>query len=144
MPRTSALALATRVEPDVETRAALEDFAGSTVVVRHADGREEQLPALLTELLRTMAEQLSAGHAVTILAADSALTPAEVGRLLGLSRPFVARLLDEGTLPSTHLPGSSHRVVRLQDVLAFAERRRRRGEGRRRIIDAIEDADLPY
>jgi excisionase family DNA binding protein len=144
MPRTSALTLATRVEPDVETRAALEDFAESTVVVRHADGREEQLPVLLTELLRTMAEQLSAGHAVTILAADSTLTPAEAGRLLGLSRPFVARLLDEGTLPSTHLPGSSHRVVRLQDVLAFAERRRRRSEGRRRIVDAIQDADLPY
>lgn len=40
------------------------------------------------------------GHAVTVLASHVRLTPAEVGELLGLSRPFVVRLLDAGEIPS--------------------------------------------
>ncbi|WP_433227139.1 helix-turn-helix transcriptional regulator [Microtetraspora malaysiensis] len=48
--------------------------------------------------------------------------------MLGLSRPFVARLLDEREIPSQHLPGSRHRVVRLTDVLEFqAQRAAKRG-----------------
>lgn len=87
---------------------------------------------------------MSAGHAVTVLASDVLLTPAEVGDLLGLSRPFVARLLDQGQIPSEYLPESRHRVVRLEDVLAFQARRERRREGRRRIVSELESEDLPY
>ncbi|WP_405141535.1 helix-turn-helix domain-containing protein [Sphaerisporangium sp. NBC_01403] len=64
--------------------------------------------------------------------------------LLGLSRPFVTRLLDEGEIPSQRLPGSNHRLVRLADVLEFQERREHRAEGRRRIMEVAEEADLPY
>jgi excisionase family DNA binding protein len=102
------------------------------------------VPPALVEVLRAAAGELSAGHAVTLLASRTLLTPAEAARLLGLSRPFVVRLLDDGTLPSEHLATSRHRVVRLEDVLAFAERRRRRQEGRRRIAEAVDDAGLPY
>jgi phosphoketolase len=56
----------------------------------------------------------------------------------------VVRLLDAGDIPSEHLPDSKHRVVRLVDVLKFQARRERRREGRRRIVDAVHDADLPY
>lgn len=148
MSRTSTLAQASRVEADPDLREALEAVAlvpgaGAEVVLRHADGSEVRVPAPLVEVMRTAAGELSVGHAVTILATETLLTPAETGRLLGLSRPFVARLLDEGAIPSTHLPESRHRVVRLDDVLAFAERRRKRQEGRRRLAEAVDDADLP-
>lgn len=149
MSRTSTLAQAARVEPDPALREALETVAraprrGDDVVMRYADGTEVQVPPPLLEVLRAAAGELSVGHAVTILASETVLTPAEAARLLGLSRPFVARLLDDGTIPSMHLPDSSHRVIRLDDVLAFAERRRLRQEGRRHIAEAIDDADLPY
>lgn len=149
MPRTSALAQAARIEPDAAARDAMAEVArapqgAGEAVLRYADGREVPVPAVLVEFLRTAAGELSAGHTVTVLASETLLSPAEAARLLGLSRPFVVRLLDEGTLPSEHLPGSRHRVVRLEDVLAFAERRNRRREGRRRITEVVEDADLPY
>ena len=44
------------------------------------------------------------GHAVTVLPSEASLTPAEAAELLGLSRPFVVRLLDEGDIPSQRLP----------------------------------------
>jgi excisionase family DNA binding protein len=78
------------------------------------------------------------------LPVETVLTPAEAAELLGLSRPFVVRLLDDGEIPSERLPRSRHRRVRLSDVLAFNARRNQRHEGRRRIADAITDAGLPY
>jgi excisionase family DNA binding protein len=108
------------------------------------DGEEIVLPESLVAVLVASAGQLSQGHRVTVLATEVRLTPAEVGELLGLSRPFVARLPDAGDISSEHLPGSKHRVIRLADVLEFQARRERRRAGRRRIGDAVQAADLPY
>lgn len=84
-----------------------------------ADGRELPLPEALAEALLALAGELSTGHAVRVLAAQTTLSPAEAAEVLGLSRLFVVRLLDEGVIPSEHLPGSRHRAVRLEDVLEF-------------------------
>ncbi len=75
------------------------------------------------EVLRVSADELSDGHAVTVLPSEVALSPAEAAELLGLSRPFVVRLLDQGEIPSEHLPRSRHRRILLSDVLAFQARR---------------------
>lgn len=149
MPRSSVLGEATRVEPRAEDRvsaAKVSRIAGdaSELVLRLPDGSEIVLPTSLVKVLAATANELSMGHAVTVLASNVRLTPAEVGELLGLSRPFVVRLLDAGEIPSEHLPGSRHRLVRLADVLDFQARRERRRTGRRRIADAVESADLPY
>ncbi|WP_246150520.1 helix-turn-helix domain-containing protein [Streptomyces qinzhouensis] len=73
-------------------------------------------------------------------ASEAQLCPGETAELLGLSRPFVVRLLESGEIPSTHLPGSTHQVVRLADVLAFQQRRDRRREGRRRIAELLDES----
>lgn len=109
-----------------------------------AGGRRVSLPVSLVDVMRASARELADGHAVTVLSADAVLTPAEVGELLGLSRPFVVRLLDGGHIASERLPGSRHRRVRLADVIAFAERRDRRRDGRCRVGDVIADEGLPY
>jgi excisionase family DNA binding protein len=149
MARSSVLGAAAQVEPgpDDRDRAAAVSRAATGVseaTLRLPNGEEITLPASLVAVLRASAGQLSQGHGVTVLATEVRLTPAEVGELLGLSRPFVARLLDAGEIPAEYLPGSRHRVVRLADVLKFQARRERRRTGRRRIVDAVEAADLPY
>jgi excisionase family DNA binding protein len=149
MSRSSVLSSATRVEPRPDEQASAAavsriDAGVSELVLRLPDGQEITLPATLIKVLLASAGELSEGHAVTVLASEVRLTPTEVGELLGLSRPFVARLIDYGDLPAEHLPDSKHRVVRLSDVVAFQARRERRREGRRRIADAVEDAGLPY
>lgn len=113
------------------------------VLIRTRDGSELVLPAELVRLLLASAGELARGHAVTVLASEVQLSPAGAAELLGLSRPFVAPLLDAGDIPSVNLPGSSHRVVRLAVVLAFQQQRERRGEGWRQIADALESGDLP-
>lgn len=114
------------------------------VLVRTPDGGELILPGELVRILLASAGELARGHAVTVLASEVQLSPTETAELLGLSRPFVTRLLDAGDIPSTNLPGSSHRVVRLADVLAFQQQPERRREGRRQIADALEGVEPPY
>jgi excisionase family DNA binding protein len=149
MARSSVLGEATRVEPTPDDRdraAAISRAAAgvSQATLRLPDGQEIALPESLVAVLIASAGQLSQGHGVTVLATELRLTPAEAGELLGLSRPFVARLLDAGEIPSERLPDSRHRLVRLADVLEFQARRERRRAGRRRIADAVQAADLPY
>ena len=149
MARSSALGAATRVEPgpdDQERAAAVSRCVANVdrLAIVLPDGREIELPEALVSVLRATADELSAGHAVTVLASEVLLSPAEVGELLGLSRPFIVRLLDEGQLPAEHLPDSRHRVVRLADVLEFQARRERRRTGRRRIAEIAENEGLPY
>jgi excisionase family DNA binding protein len=149
MARSSVLARAEKVEPNPSHQGALAATARMTpesveVLMRTRDGSELVLPGELVRLLLASAGELARGHAVTVLASEVQLSPAETAELLGLSRPFVARLLDAGDIPSMNLPGSSHRVVRLADVLAFQQQRERRREGRHQIADALEGADLPY
>ncbi len=147
--RSSVLGSSASVTPEPEDREAVyrlrEAVAGVTaLVVRLPDGEEIPLPLALIKILQVSAKELSAGREVTVLAAETTLTPAEVGELLGLSRPFVTRLLDHGQIPYETLPDSKHRIVRLADVLEFQARRERRREGVRRIGEVIESEDLPY
>jgi excisionase family DNA binding protein len=148
--RSGVLRQAVQIDPVADEAGSVGDVADAMetstagVVLSFPDGRQVALPPSLMNVLRTSASELAGGHALTVLPSDAMLTPAEAGELLGLSRPFVARLLDSGEIASERLPDSRHRRIRLADVVAFAEGRERRREGRRRIADAMTDADLPY
>ncbi len=127
-----------------DVAALMADEPGEGIVLAFPDGRSVPLPAPLVDVVRASAGELANGHTVTVLPADTMLSPAEAAELLGLSRPFVVRLLDDGEIPSERLPRSRHRRVRLSDVVAFHTRREQRREGRRRMVDAVTDAGLPY
>lgn len=149
MSRSSVLSAATRVDPGPEDRESAQHVQqvaeqATSLVLRLSDGRELALPATLMRVLLASADELSQGRAVTVLASETTLTPAEAGELLGLSRPFIIRLIDTGELAGEHLPNSTHRVVRLSDILAFQERRNKRREGRRRLAEVVESENLPY
>lgn len=76
--------------------------------------------------------ELAEGGAVQIAGFRQELTPRQAAELLGVSRPYVVRLLKEGAIPS-HRVGSHHRVY-LEDVLAY---RRERDAARREGLDEL-------
>jgi excisionase family DNA binding protein len=151
MSKSSVLSKAVRIDPEVEDRqtaarisdAGLAGGSGQTSI-RFPDGTVVPLSASLLKVLQASAEELADGHAVTVMSSEVALTPAEAADLLGLSRPFVVRLLDDGSIPSQLLPQSRHRKVLLSDVIAFQGHRARKRAGRQRIMEIVEENDLPY
>lgn len=81
-----------------------------------------ELPEELYRVLRQVAEALQAGLAVTVAPTTKTLTTQQAAELLGVSRPTVIRLLDEGEIPFDRV--GSHRRIILRDLLAYRERRR--------------------
>lgn len=116
----------------------------ATVRVVMADGREVQVPEPLAAMLRTAVHEAASGHGLALVLSDEEVSPAKAGELLGLSRQYVDRLIAEGVLTARRLPGSTHRKLRVADVLAFAEQRDRRRKRIADMVDTLVDAGAEY
>jgi len=114
---------------------------GAPVAVR-TDHGEAELPPEASDAVRLLLADLAAGGAVHLLTDDADLTTQEAADILGISRTYVVRLVDDAKIPA-HLVGT-HRRLRAADVLAYKARRDARLAG----VDAIASADaaagVPY
>jgi excisionase family DNA binding protein len=75
------------------------------------------LPPNVARLLMDILEQTAAGNAVALVPVEAEVTTQQAADLLNVSRPFVVRLVENGTLPA-HKVGK-HRRLSLRDVLAY-------------------------
>lgn len=87
------------------------------------NGRRVELPEAFHRVLLQVIEAMQAGKAVTVAPQSQLLTTQQAADLLGVSRPTVVKLIDEGALPAT-VPGKSRRMIRLDDLLGYREHRR--------------------
>lgn len=144
MPRGRRLATADEVVASPDTQEAARRVAAleGTLIAVDAGGTRVELSEGLTGLLRRASEEIVAGHNVTMLRSDEVLTPNEAAEVLGVSRQYLTRLLDDGVIPSDTLPASLHRRLLLADVLAFQVERDRRRTGVAAFRQAVADADL--
>jgi excisionase family DNA binding protein len=111
-----------------ETRMSLRPEGGHEV--------EVVLPAEAVHLLVRILTHMASGSAVTVLPVQAELTTQHATDLLGVSRPYLVRLLDEGKLPF-HKVGT-HRRVRAADVMAH--QRQRHVRSKRLLDDLTEEA----
>jgi excisionase family DNA binding protein len=79
-----------------------------------------ELTEQLHEILKRAAHALSHGQSISILTRDQEISTQQAAEILGLSRPTVVRLIENGELRA-HVPGAVRRKLRLADVLAYRE-----------------------
>jgi excisionase family DNA binding protein len=96
------------------------------------EGRAAKLPAAALRVLLKALSEISQGHAVAAISLDEELSTQASADLLNVSRPFAAKLFDEGAIPSRKV--GTHRRARLSDVLAYKQKS---DGGRRQALDAL-------
>jgi len=89
-------------------------------------------PVELRGLLERVLQETAQGHALALLALEDELTTQQAADVLGVSRPTLIGLLEEGQVPF-HKVGT-HRRVRLEDLQRFIEDTR---EKRRAVLDEL-------
>ncbi len=112
-------------------RDALDEPSAATLL--GAGGEAVELPRSVREVLVRVVRELAQGNAVVVLPVHTELTTQEAADLLNVSRPYLIRLVDQGTLPCTRTAGN-HRRLRLADVLAH---KRVRDAERRAALDEV-------
>jgi excisionase family DNA binding protein len=108
-------------EPDVKVTLAGESSERAFVVPRPALDR-------MLEIL----EALGDGHEPCVMPADKELSTGDVASLLGVSRQYAVRLVDDGRLPSRRV--GNRRRVPLRDALAYRRRDDQRRSSRLREV----------
>jgi excisionase family DNA binding protein len=85
------------------------------------DGEQMSLPPEVYRVLRHAVEVMRQGKATHVAPQNLLLTTQEAADLLGVSRPTLVKLLEDGAIPFDQ--PNRHRRVRLQDVLDYRARR---------------------
>ncbi len=78
------------------------------------------LPASAVKLLVRLLSEMAAGNAVTLIPVHAELTTQQAADLLGVSRPFVIKQIEEGKIPHRRI--GTHRRVMFKDLMDFKRR----------------------
>ncbi len=85
------------------------------------DGVAAPVPESVFYVLERVAELMARGDAITVVPVSKEVTSQQAADLLGVSRQYLVRLVDEGRIPARTT--GKHRRLRTQDVLAFKQER---------------------
>lgn len=107
------------------------------------DGSEVEVPASAFAALRAVVRDMAQGLTITLIPHDKELTTKEAADILGVSRPFLVRLLDRDEIPYHRI--GTHRRLRVEDVLGYRElRAQRRREQLRKLTELSEQVEGGY
>jgi excisionase family DNA binding protein len=116
------------------------------LVLRVADGDQEapiELPAGALALLVEILEVMAAGRGVTLIPENAELTTVQAAEALNVSRPFLIRLLDAGTIPYRKV--GTHRRIRAEDVMTYkAAIDRDRKAALDQLVVEAQEQDMGY
>ncbi len=96
------------------------------------DDKTWELPAEVYRVLKEVLEAMAQGLAITVIPQHTRLTTQEAADMLGISRPTLVKLLENGEIP--YEQRGRHRRLLLTDVLEYQSKAR---SERRAELDAL-------
>jgi excisionase family DNA binding protein len=90
------------------------------------------VPASALRLFLHLLTEMSQGNAVTLIPTHAELTTQQAADLLNVSRPYMAKLLDEGKIPGRTV--GKYRRVRFDDLMTF---KRKDDDARAKVLDQL-------
>lgn len=112
-------------------------LAATTPSLVGPDGAHTPIPHEVYAVLVNVVEAMQAGRAISIQPVTTTLTTSEAAQLLGVSRPTLVKLLEDGKI--AYSKPNRHRYVLLTDLLEYMNRQ---NQVRAEILDALVDEGL--
>ncbi len=116
-------------EPIAPPRAAKIDEVLQQALASHIspqlffDGQSVDLPIAVRKAIIDLLQRFASGNGVVIGSINSSLTTSQAAELLGISRTYIVRMIEQGRIPAHHR--GTHRRIYLKDVLSYSENARR-------------------
>ena len=123
------------VAPDILLRLEEMVLGRRRPVLVGQNGEHVGLPEALNDLLVFVVDAMKREQAICLMPEDAALTTQAAAQFLGMSRPYLLRLLDAGKMPF-HRVGT-HRRILLRDLRAYQAQRDRERHSR---LDGLTEA----
>ena len=101
------------------------------------DGKSQRLPVSVYEFLVQLIGHLQEGKSVSIIQSEATLTTVEAANMLGVSRQFLVRLLNDDKIPH-HMVGT-HRRIYVRDLLTYKVQR---DAFRAKALDELVEAEI--
>ena len=103
-----------------------------------ADVEELTLPRSALRLLMSVLAELGQGNSVALTPIRAELTTQQAAELLGVSRPHLVKLLEQGALPFRKV--GAHRRVKFSDLAAYRSGGASNNKEPFMKLDSIDDA----
>ena len=122
----------------------LAPFRNRDLNVRIAEtGEQVELPAVAVRLLVDLLSALAEGHAVSLIPIHAELTSQQAADLLGVSRPFLIRQLEDKLIPFRRV--GTHRRILFSDLMKFKRKiDKQRTEALDELTGQAQDLDMGY
>jgi len=118
-------------------RARMQEAGGAT------PSESIEIPAAAVSLIHRILTEMASGNAVAVIPVHMELTTQQTADLLGVSRPFVIKLIETGELP--HRLVGTHRRVLFKDAMEYKAKTHAAGQ---RALDELtarsQELDADY
>lgn len=129
-----------------EQKTAMESYAALAEVIKQLKSDEPEIeveetkehikiPIKALRLLAGILEAMSEGQPISIVPMATEVTTQKAAEILGCSRPYLVKLLEEGEIPFIKI--GRHRRVKMEDVLDYKEMKKK--EQKKHLIEMMQN-----
>lgn len=127
-----------------EQKVARDSYPAVLSVLSHINGEETEIeieeskerikiPSRALELLSDILKAMSEGVPISIVPLAIEVTTQKAAEILGCSRPYLIKLLEEGQIPFVKV--GKHRRIKFEDVVSYKQRMKK--DQKQSLIDIM-------